>query len=56
MNEQKKWFELTTGAVIDEPGNAIEYKTGSWRTFKPVIDKSKCNDCLICWIYCLIIR
>ena len=27
-------------------------KTGSWRTFKPVIDQEKCNVCLICWSFC----
>jgi len=29
-----------------------EGKTGDWRTFKPVIDYSKCKRCLWCWIYC----
>jgi len=27
-------------------------KTGGWRTFRPVIDYSKCTRCLFCWIYC----
>jgi len=27
-------------------------KTGEWRTFKPVIDYSKCTRCLFCWIFC----
>jgi 2-oxoacid:acceptor oxidoreductase delta subunit (pyruvate/2-ketoisovalerate family) len=27
-------------------------KTGSWRTFKPVVDQEKCNSCLICWSCC----
>ena len=27
-------------------------KTGDWRTFKPIIDYSKCKRCLWCWIYC----
>ncbi len=27
-------------------------KTGSWRTFKPVIDYSKCVSCFMCWLYC----
>ena len=31
---------------------ATEYKTGDWRTFKPVVDKSKCINCLQCWIFC----
>ncbi|HEX17565.1 MAG: ferredoxin [Thermoplasmata archaeon] len=27
-------------------------KTGSWRVFKPVLDKEKCVRCLRCWIFC----
>ena len=26
--------------------------TGTWRTFRPVLDEKKCNKCLLCWIYC----
>ncbi len=26
--------------------------TGSWRMFRPEIDKDKCIKCLFCWIYC----
>ncbi|MBX5320619.1 MAG: 4Fe-4S binding protein [Candidatus Bathyarchaeota archaeon] len=27
-------------------------KTGSWRTFKPVVNYSTCTKCTLCWIYC----
>ncbi len=27
-------------------------KTGTWRTFKPVIDYQKCIRCMICWKFC----
>jgi len=27
-------------------------KTGSWRTFRPVIDYTKCIRCYICWKFC----
>lgn len=27
-------------------------KTGSWRTFRPVVNYSKCKFCMLCWIYC----
>ncbi|MCX7796119.1 MAG: 4Fe-4S binding protein [bacterium] len=46
------WKEMPEGIVILEAGNAQEYETGSWRTFRPVVDKSKCINCLFCWIYC----
>lgn len=25
---------------------------GSWRTFKPVIDRAKCIKCYMCWLHC----
>lgn len=27
-------------------------KTGSWRTFRPEINFSKCTRCTLCWVYC----
>jgi pyruvate ferredoxin oxidoreductase delta subunit len=26
--------------------------TGDWRLQRPVLDPSKCNGCLLCWILC----
>jgi len=37
---------------ISRPRVASTGKTGSWRTFQPVIDIEKCTGCRICWIYC----
>jgi len=48
----KGWKEIPEGGLILEPGNSVEYKTGSWRAKKPVLDKEKCINCFICWIYC----
>ncbi|MDA7857955.1 4Fe-4S binding protein [bacterium] len=48
----KGWKDIPIGGLITEAGNAEKYKTGDWRTFKPVRDKEKCTDCLFCWIYC----
>ena len=48
----KGWKEIPIGGLIVKAGNAEEYKTGDWRTFKPVRDESKCSQCLLCWIYC----
>ena len=50
--KEKGWKEIPIGGTILEPGNAIEYKTGSWRTFKPVWHEDKCIHCLVCWMYC----
>lgn len=44
--------KLDIGAVITTPGNSDEHKTGGWRALKPVWDKEKCTQCMICWMYC----
>ncbi len=46
------WKEIKPGFVITEPGNASSYRTGDWRTDRPVWDKEKCNKCGLCYIYC----
>lgn len=33
-------------------GNILERETGRWRTFRPVIDYDKCNQCWICFVRC----
>ena len=52
INEQSKWYELTTGAEIFEPATSREVKTGEWRTRTPVFDKEKCKQCLLCVPLC----
>jgi len=46
------WKDLEIGSIITEPGNAIEYKTGDWKSQRPVLDKGKCNKCGLCFIFC----
>ncbi|MEK6958678.1 MAG: 4Fe-4S dicluster-binding protein [archaeon] len=43
---------LTCGASILTPGTSKVYKTGTWRTFKPEIDQSRCIKCAKCWMSC----
>jgi 2-oxoacid:acceptor oxidoreductase delta subunit (pyruvate/2-ketoisovalerate family) len=40
------------GGAIVNPGSTRNNKTGSWRTFKPILDKKKCNDCDNCIMFC----
>ncbi|MBM4241428.1 MAG: pyruvate synthase [Euryarchaeota archaeon] len=42
----------STGAVVKKPGSTRNTKTGSWRTFKPIIDMDKCIDCENCYLFC----
>ncbi|HHH79657.1 MAG: 4Fe-4S binding protein [Thermoplasmata archaeon] len=45
----KKYDVVTT---ISYPKKGAMGKTGSWRVFKPILDKDKCIKCLRCWIFC----
>jgi pyruvate ferredoxin oxidoreductase delta subunit len=49
---KKKWHELVPGAVILEGGSAKEFKTGSWRNFRPVWVEKNCIQCMYCWLFC----
>jgi len=45
----KKYKVVTS---ISYPIEGAMGKTGSWRVFKPKLDKTKCTRCLRCWIFC----
>ena len=49
---EKGWKDLPIGAKILQGGNSVEYETGTWRTFRPVVDKEKCINCVRCWLLC----
>ncbi len=52
-DKKKGWRELPIGGMILDAGNSVEYDTGAWRTYCPVLDTEKCNRvCLQCWICC----
>jgi pyruvate ferredoxin oxidoreductase delta subunit len=52
--DEKKpgWKALEDGGKIIKAGNSDEYKTGDWRTFRPIWTESRCTHCMFCWIYC----
>jgi len=52
MRKLLNWREVPPGATIIEPGNAVEYETGSWRTYEPVWYEDRCIQCYLCWVYC----
>ena len=37
---------------MSRPNEGAAGKTGTWRVFKPVVDREKCNACGLCAIYC----
>jgi len=44
--------EIPIGGLIDEAGSSKKFKTGDWRSFRPVWDKSKCIHCMMCVPFC----
>jgi pyruvate ferredoxin oxidoreductase delta subunit len=38
--------------AISRPMEGAAGQTGSWRVFKPVVNKEKCNECGLCAMYC----
>lgn len=52
IKKDSKWNELPIGGLIPKSGTAEEFETGDWRTERPILDKNKCINCLMCWIYC----
>ena len=41
-----------TKVLVARPGTSRDNKTGSWRTFYPVLDNEKCKACGLCAVYC----
>ncbi|MCX5781607.1 MAG: 4Fe-4S binding protein [Elusimicrobia bacterium] len=52
-SEEKKLShkELPIGDIL-EAGTAVKFKTGDWRSLKPVWYPEKCIHCMFCWISC----
>jgi len=46
------WQDMRFGNIFTEPGSARRYKSGDWRSERPIVDKEKCNKCGLCWLYC----
>lgn len=46
------WKDIEIGGIVTEPGNASQYRTGEWRSQKPVYDFSRCIKCGVCQIFC----
>ena len=44
--------DVNIAGIITEVGSTKKNKTGSWRTFKPVVDKGKCTGCSQCDLHC----
>ncbi|MCP4757584.1 MAG: pyruvate synthase subunit PorD [Proteobacteria bacterium] len=52
VESEPGWRQLETGFVISEPGTSRQYKTGDWRSLRPVVDEVRCVKCGVCYIFC----
>lgn len=46
----KPYDELPLTPISDTPSTVN--MTGLWRVLRPVVDRSKCKRCTICWKFC----
>lgn len=46
----KSYDELPLTPISDTPSTMN--LTGLWRVVRPVVDRSKCRKCTICWKFC----
>ena len=48
----KSHKEIPIGGMIEKAGSSMDFKTGDWAVFRPVWDKEKCTQCMICPVMC----
>jgi len=51
-SKKEEWKTNPIGGLIIKPGSSEDYKTGSWKSFRPVWDEKKCIHCMFCYVYC----
>jgi 2-oxoacid:acceptor oxidoreductase delta subunit (pyruvate/2-ketoisovalerate family) len=47
----KKPASILRTAISTPPEEGLT-TTGSWRTYRPVMNHKKCTKCLTCWLFC----
>ena len=52
INKNTPIEDLTIGGDIYQAGNAREFKTGDWRSSRPVYLSDKCKQCGLCFPVC----
>ena len=50
--EELTWKDLEVGCVVSDAGSASRYKTGDWRSMRPIVNKDHCVRCGVCFIFC----
>ncbi len=52
INPQTPMEQMTPGGDIYESGNAMDFKTGDWRSERPIFIEEKCKQCGLCFPVC----
>ncbi|HDD45929.1 MAG TPA: 4Fe-4S dicluster domain-containing protein [Candidatus Aenigmarchaeota archaeon] len=52
LKKKPGWKEIPIGGIVTNAGSSLLKKTGSWRSFRPILDKAKCINCFTCYAYC----
>ena len=52
ISPNTNWRDITLGGTIYDAGNAREFKTGDWRSVKPIFIEEKCTQCGLCFPVC----
>ena len=52
LNKNTPMEDLTIGGNIYTAGNAKEFKTGDWRSTKPIWNRELCKQCGLCFPVC----
>ncbi len=52
ITPQTPWKAMPQGGTIIDAGNAHDFKTGDWRSMRPIWLKDKCKQCMLCWPVC----
>ena len=50
--ENPTWQQMGFGNIMAYAGGSKNYRTGDWRTDRPVVDKEKCIKCRSCYEIC----
>ena len=52
IDKNSPWQDLTTGGTITDAANSLEFKTGDWRSIKPIFLSERCKQCGLCFPVC----
>lgn len=52
FKKQRGSEDIPIGGLIEEAGSSKHFKTGDWKSFRPIVDEKKCINCMFCVVYC----